>query len=249
MKEEDVALRERAPDAVPGRNSRLRLREPGLRARRRERREPRELGQESKIEGSRELVDVVLGEPQGLGDPAHDRVARSLLHLEAHRVAAQPALQDLPHRVDQILGLLVVGREVGVPRDAEGDGLGHRIPLEEVAQVLADHVFQEHEPHIVLSPDLDPARRRPRKLDDREARLSPLALQARGEVEREVRHVRERERGIDRGRGQDREDLPREETVEEGALARLQVGRDEANARFPERGLDLLRVERGRRDA
>jgi hypothetical protein len=183
-------------------------------------------------------------------------VARALRDLEPHGIAAQAVAQHLAHGVDQVLFLLVVGREIGVARDAKRDRLLDLVAREQFMQVLARRILDQDESlarrfRSVDAPapaHLDPAGPAARKLDDGEPLLFTVAREAHREVERQVVKARERKLGIDRGGTQHREDLAGEKAIHEGALAGLQLGRPhDADAAVHQPGRDsLLPEEMGR---
>jgi len=109
--------------------------------------------------------------------------------------------------------------------------------------MLAHHVLEEDVAGL-LPTDVDPSRRESRELHDRELRL-PARLKSHREIENEVRDVRRRERGIDGGWRENREDLALEDAVHLTALAPHELpGREEAHAALAERRYDLVREDR-----
>ncbi len=169
MKEQEVALGDRLPDRIPGRDVGRGLRRPGRRPRRRERRDARELDQKLEVERSRDAIDgpgIELEEGRQL---LRDFPARRGFDLKPHRIAAPALLQDVLHRVEEILRLLIVGREVRVARHSKESRLLDLMAREQLGKMMANDVLEENEMEAASASHLDPSRVLPRKLDQREA--------------------------------------------------------------------------------
>ena len=73
------------------------------------------------------------------------------------------------HRVEEILRLLIVGREVGVARHSKESRLPDLMAREQLGQMMANDVLEEGEMEATPASHLDPSHVLPRKLDQREA--------------------------------------------------------------------------------
>ena len=196
------------------------------------------------VERRVDLVDVVRAELE-LAAQQREHFGRDVrVDLEPDREAELRALaqRDL-HRGEEVLGL-VAELDVGVARDAERVLREHFHPGEQRIEVRGDHLLERHVVRAVG--DGDEAGEEGRHLDPGEAFFAARAVaHDDGQVEREVRDVRERVRGVDGERREHREDA----VVEDACELRPSVGvelvpRRERDARLLERGRDLL-GERG----
>ncbi len=177
--------------------------------------------------------------------------------LEPHGRAEPPAQELLLHRLEQVLGVVLLDLHVLVARDAEQVVLAHLHAREEVVEVLGDDLLDGHERRrpAVRGGGLRRRRARaPARVHGDEPRqqrrhLDPgEVLLARGrvghddrQVERQPRDVRERVRRVDGERREHREDLLAEELVQALLLARLElVPVDERDALRGERGLHVV---------
>ena len=151
-------------------------------------------------------------------------------------------------RSQQVLGVAVDVVEVPVARHPErvlGDDLHAR---EQKRKVKRDHVLQRH---VALAPlnriiQRDEARQDRRHLDPGEALLLALRIaDHHREVQRQVRDIGEWVPGVDRKRGQDREDLLTEDRVQLRQLLLADfVLAHEGDTRLGERRQDLAVVDR-----
>ena len=169
------------------------------------------------LELSREQLQN-LGRHPGLDlEPDHPRVPAATAKLGLNRG-------------QKILGIAVDIVEVAVARDAErvmGDDVHAG---EERLQVQGDHVLEGHVPGLLA--ERDEARQDGRDLHPREVLLAPLRVaHGYGQVEGQVRDVRERVAGVDGERSQHWKDLLPEDRVQlaELLLAHL-VGADDLDA-------------------
>ena len=247
MEQQEVALRDRFPDRFPGRHVRHGLRGPGWGARRGQGWKARELDQEFEIERPFDAIHV-RGFELKRGDQAvGDLVARRGLQLEPDRIAAPPLYEHIFDRIEKVIRLLIVGREIGVARDPEQGYVLDLVSREQLGEVTADNVLEEHEAEPAAASDLDEARVLARELDQGKTVLRALAREADREAEREIRDAGERQTGLDRGGSQDRQNLAREQAVHERALFRREIliGQ-KVDAAFTESGQDIALVGRGR---
>jgi hypothetical protein len=139
------------------------------------------------------------------GEQLDHLVAHPLLHLEAHGAAETSATQLQLHRGEQVVGLLLFEGEVDVAGDAERPAVLHHHAREQQVEVRGDDLLDGHVPHTVAQRD------EPREdvghLHPGEAPLAGLRIRHHGrQAERQVGDVRERMSGVDRQRGEHRED-------------------------------------------
>src|SRR3989449_3625270 len=120
--------------------------------------------------------------------------------LQAHRVAPPALPQALLDHLEQVFGVVLLDREVGVPRDAEHGVAHHAQPTEQLAQVAGDDVLEQDEadtPLAVCRHDHDAVEHRG-DLDDGEVaprlRSAVPTLDHERDVEALVVDVRERDR-------------------------------------------------------
>ena len=181
-----------------------------------------ELKEVARRERRPHLVDV--------GRPDHELVGEQQAHplghlrhdLEPHHRGEAPGPQLLLHRLEQILGLLLVLLDVGRPRHPERIRLEELHPRKEALEELGDHHFERDEAQRVRK--LDPARQAGRHLEARKADLG-ARRRAQGDRQRkrEVGDERKRVRSVEPERSEDREDEAGEELLEMAALRRREV--------------------------
>ena len=149
-------------------------------------------------------------------------MAHRLVDLEPHRVRAAPAAAEHAlDRLEQVLRLVLLDLEVGVARQAERVVRDELHAREQPVQVRGDHGLERDEPLAVG--ERDEPREQRRHLHAREpAHARHRVAHHRREVEGQVRDVRERVRGVDRQRGQHREDALVELLLEEREVRRVQ---------------------------
>ena len=141
------------------------------------------------------------------------------LDLEADGLAEAPAPDLLLDREQQVVGLVLLDRDVGVARDPEQVRLDDLHAPEQLVEVRLDHLVEQHE---LVPLDREQARQAGRDLDAGEAGLAALRVaQADRDRQRQRADVRERVPGIHGKRREHREDL-----VVEPAPQRLVVVRD-----------------------
>ena len=181
--------------------------------------EVHELAQPGQVEHPADLVAVVLAQPEAVEQDAPCRRRHRSLDLEPDRFAETPPPQLLLDRHEQVVGLVLLDREVGVARHPEEVVIEDLHAEEQGIQVGLDHLVDEHEPRRL---DHDQARQDLGDLDPREAALAALRV-AQSDRDRQAqrRDVRERMARVDRERREDGEDL-----LEEPLAERLVVLRD-----------------------
>ena len=124
--------------------------------------------------------------------------------LEAHGPVEPAPAQLQLDRLEQVVGLLVLERQVGVAGDAERRRLLDHHAGEQRVQLGGDQLLDGHEARARRPRE---AREDGRHLDPGEAAIVGLGVgDHRGDAEGEVGDVRERVAGIDGERGQHRED-------------------------------------------
>ena len=178
--------------------------------------------QAAHVEQAVELVDVGRLELELASEQLEDLAGHPRVDLEPDdpRVTAAAAQLGLDRR-EQVFGVAVDVVEVAVTRHPERVMADDLHPREERLQVQRDQVFERQ---VALAPLLrkierDEAREHRRHLDSRESLLLLLRVAHEDrEVQREVRDVRKRMAGVDRERGQHREDLLPEDAVQLGEL-------------------------------
>ena len=177
------------------------------------------------LEPEHRLRDVDVGGDQAelLHQQGADRLRHRAVDLQPHglRRALAP-LHDRLDRGQEVVRLRDLDVDVGVARHAEGVDGDDLHAGEQHLRVRRDQLLEREEPLAVG--ERDEARDDRRHLDPREpAELRRRIADHDGEVERQVRDVRERMRGVDRQRGQDREHLPLERVAKMGACHLVEV--------------------------
>ena len=171
----------------------------------------------AEVEGAVDHVDVGVGQLELAAQQLEHLAGHLGVDLEPHdpaELAAPP--QHRLDRLEEVLGF-VLELEVGVARDPERVVREHLHAREQRVELRRDHLLEQHEALAVG--ERDEAGEQRRHLDPREALVAARRV-AHGdrEVERQVRDVGERVRGVDRERGEHREDRLGEELVEVGAV-------------------------------
>ena len=134
--------------------------------------------------------------------------------------------QLLLQRLQEVLGVVLLDLQVLVAGDPEGVVLEHLHAGEQLVEVRGDDVLEGHEPPAVpSSPSTGSSRGSSGGTLTRAKCSLPGARVAEddGEVERQPGDVREGVRGVDRERGEHREDLVAEEGVQPLLLRRGQL--------------------------
>ena len=150
------------------------------------------------------------------------------LDLEADRLAEAPPSELLLDRHQQVVGLVLLDREVRVARHPEEVVLDDLHPGEQRVEVGLDDLVDQDEPARL---DLDEARQDLGDLDPGEPGLVRLRVaEADGDRQAECRDVRERMARIDRERRQDRVDLLEEPLPELRVVLRDRRVVDELDA-------------------
>ena len=167
--------------------------------------------------------DEVLGvELEVLGERVADEVGQRRRDGDAHDRAEAAAAHALLDRLEQVLGLELLDRDVGVTRHAEGMRLDHLHAREDRAEVRGDELLEPDEvvgaaalvgalhlagrARALRRADRHEPRKRPRHLDAGEALLALGRADEHREVQAQVRDVRERARRVEGERGQHRVD-------------------------------------------
>src|SRR6185369_16291720 len=141
------------------------------------------------------------------------------LELEAYHLAAPPPLDRRPEEPDQVFGFLF-HFDVAVADDPERAATEHFIFGEKVVGLAADQVFKRDVAAALARQANEPRQCRGRHDQLTNARLSLLQLE--DEAQSLVRNEREGMGGVDRLRGQDREDLLAELLVEPRLRLRIE---------------------------
>ena len=127
------------------------------------------------------------------------------LDLEPHCPSESSAAQFQFDGGQEIVGVLVLDRQVGITRHPKGCTLLDDHAHEESAQVGRDHILDRYEPRTV--PERHQAGKDRWHLDPSETSLARHRIAHHGrQAQRQIRDVGERVSGIDRERRQDRED-------------------------------------------
>jgi len=179
--------------------------------------------QPSQLQGAVDDVDVVGIE---LELPAQQRqrlLRHGGLRLEADRTTeAAPAQLEL-HRRQEVVGLLLVHGDVGVPRDAERVVALDLHPREERAQMCGDHLLEGHEA-LAVGHDHEAGQKGRHLQAGEPAGVGDRVAHAHGQVERHVGDVRERVAGVDGQGRQHREDAVVEDVDQIGAVVVVERG-------------------------
>ena len=209
----------------------------------------REVEQAAQIERSGEAVDLLRGDVELADEQVERQAVHVVADLEADR-RTEPAAQQLGlERLDQVLGLVLLDRDVLVAGEAERVVVEDLHAGEEVLEVVRDELLERQEPHglAVVGELHEPGEHR-RHLEARELLAAGARVaDADREVEREPRDVGERVRRVDGERHEHGEDLRVEVVVQLGAVVVVDVGpRHDLDAGLGERGPDERRSRRRR---
>ncbi len=183
------------------------------------------------------FVDVaVLVQAQFGGQHAPPRridVVRRLQANDGRELAV--AQLGLDHR-EQIVGRILVALGVGIAGDPEQLDGADLHPRKQVVDAVGHHVFQRDEPPGGADPDKSRHPAAHRHLDARQRDVRPIAVaQRHQEVERQIRHERERVRRVDGQRGHQGEHVVVVVGADDLALVRRQIGEgDDADVVFPQ---------------
>src|SRR5882672_569047 len=183
----------------------------------------------------------------GPGTRYTSRASRSCASVSIPTNVSSPSLpQALFDHLEQVLGVLLLDREVGVAGDAEHGVAHHAEPAEQLAQVARDDVLQQDKPHPPLAVGRHDhhAVEHGGDLDDGEVapRLPPVpALDDQGDVEALVVDVWKRVSRVDGERCEDGGDAGAEQGVHVPPLGVGQVVEPHAlHAACSEAGKDLV---------
>ena len=164
-----------------------------------------ELPQGGEVEHPGDLVHVVVEHADALAQDPSGHLGHRPLDLEPDRLAEAAAPDLLLDREQEVVGLVLLDRDVGVAGDAEQVGLEDLHAPEQLVEVRLDDLVEQHEPAGV---DLHQARQERRDLDPREPLLPGVGVaEPDGDRQGEGADVRERVPGVHRERRQHRVDL------------------------------------------
>ena len=168
--------------------------------------------QRPEIERAGDAVHVVRLEIEFVDEQVEDLGSDVGVDLETHGTTEATATQFELDRLEQIVGLLLLEREVGVASHTERVVRTDRHAGEQHVEVGGDHLLERHEPHSVGQ--CHESREQVRHLHPCEPALAVRRIgDDDGEVEREVGDVGEGMSRIDRERREHGEDA----VVEHGA--------------------------------
>ena len=101
--------------------------------------------QGSQVERAGDVVDVLGLQVELAGEQGPDLVGHRRVDLEAHRPPEPPAPQLHLHRLEQVVGLLLLEGQVGVAGDPERVVALDVHPREQRPEVGGDHLLEGHE--------------------------------------------------------------------------------------------------------
>ena len=193
--------------------------------------------QAGEVEHPADLVAGLLVQPDAIEQDPAGRRRHAPLDLEPDGLAESAPSELLLDRQEEIAGLVLLDREVGVAGDSEQVRVGDLHAREQEVEVVGDDLV-EQDPGVWL--DLDEPRQHRRDLDPGEALLARLRI-AQSDRDRQAQRadVRERVAGVDRERGQDREDLVDEPLAQPGVVLGDLVVLDDRDPLVDERLADL----------
>ena len=164
-----------------------------------------ELPQGGEVEHPGDLVHVVVEHADALAQDLAGHLGHRPLDLEPDRLAEAASPDLLLDREQEVVGLVLLDRDVRVAGDAEQVGLEDLHAPEQLVEVRLDDLVEQHESAGV---DLHQARQERRDLDAREPLLPGVGVaEPDGDRQGEGADVRERMPGVDRERRQHRVDL------------------------------------------
>ena len=174
-----------------------------------------ELEQHGHIQRGRQTVHLVAGHAELVGEQLGEERAGRVGDLQADRRSEAAAQQLLLHRVEQVLGVVLLHVDVLVTGHAEGTGLLDDHAREQRLQVRDDQVLHRDEAVALLGAllvgavvDRHQTVEVVRNLHASEVRLAGRGvLHDDGQVQRLAGDVRERVGRVHAQRGQDREHL------------------------------------------
>ena len=196
--------------------------------------QPRE-AQRRVVEGHVVRLEVELSQQQ-----LEHLLRHAVVDLEAHGPPEATAAQLHLDRLEEIVGLFFLEREVGVAGDPERHELDDVHAREQRRQVRRDHLLEGDEP-LAVGRDHEPRQQR-RHLDAGEAVLAGVGVRdGDTEVQGQVRDVREGVTGVERQRREHREDALLVDVDQVLAVLLVEmVPVGDADAGRRERGLDPL---------
>lgn len=170
--------------------------------------------------------------------------------LQPQGLAIVALLQALAQSGAQVLHFFLVHRQIGMAGDTELGKLGDLAPGKQVVQVRTDQAGDGDEVRLLGALDrrhAEEARQDARHLHDGDLVLaaeSVLAREAHDEVERLVRHLRERMGRVQPHRHQQRLHFLDEELLDPAALARIALAvRDQLDALLLQQRQQLVVVD------
>ena len=108
--------------------------------------------QAGQVEHAADLVGVVLGQPDPVEQQAPGRGRHAPLDLEPDGLAEAPPAELLLDRHEQVVGLVLLDREVGVAGHPEEVGLDDLEPGEQDVEVVGDDLVEQDERRRVDAP-------------------------------------------------------------------------------------------------
>ena len=127
-----------------------------------------QLPERGEVHHSRDLERVLLADAGAPDQDLAGELGHGPLDLEPHGLAEAPAPDLLLDRDQQVVGLVLLDRDVGVAGDAEQVGLEDLHAPEQLVEVRLDHLVEEHE---LVALDGEQAGQDRRDLDAREPLL------------------------------------------------------------------------------
>ena len=182
--------------------------------------EVHELGHARDVHRAVALDEIARFEVEHFEEFLAQSLADRRAHFESHRIAAAPAAQLLLDRDQQVLGLFLIDVQVRIARHAEGRVVEDPGAREEFRELPADHVGEEDVGARARFAAGYPehAREHARHLHHGETHglLGIVGVEQRADVEAAARDERERMRGVEGDRRQDRKDLAVKEAAQPG---------------------------------
>jgi hypothetical protein len=203
-------------------------------------------GEAHQVDRAVAAVELVVAELELREQEPREVLGAAVGDLEAQRHAELPVRQLALQRLAQVLDLLLVEPQVGVARHAELRVRHDLAPGKEAAEVLVQDRGEQQERVVAGAQrrgQLHHARQHARRLDDRDRGLAPERVGARqldDKVEALVADLRERVRGIEPDRREQRAHLVAERRGDPLALRRRELApAQQPHAAVGERGQDL----------
>ena len=200
------------------------------------------------VHGAGHLIQVRPRELEVLEKVRGELIGAVVRRLEPHGVAIAALEQFAFDRMLEVVHVFVVDEQIAVACDSKLIAAVDLHPREQLVDERVDHRRQEDEVRLARALDRhrqrDQTRQRARRLHDRamaRAAERVAAVQAYDEVQALVQNARDRPRGVERRRAQDRHDLRSEVLLEPLPLrGRPIVATHEANSFVAQRGDELV---------